>query len=343
MEWLKAFGNSGKEKKYNKLENYKNGKFQNIHATPSLTEDYSMFGVLFELFKKHKDKFPNKTIPFIKNDLFHLDKHKDCLIWFGHSSYFMQLKGKTILVDPVFSGFASPFSLMVKSFQGSNNYQVEDLPYIDFLFITHEHWDHLDYQSIEKLKTKTGKVICGLGVGHHFEFWGWDTSKIIERNWNESVDIGSDFTITFCPGRHFSGRGLKRNVSLWTSFILASSSYRFFLGGDSGYDSHFKEIGQRFGPFDLAILECGQYDKRWSYIHMQPEQTLQAAKDLQAKYLLPVHNSKFALANHAWHEPLEKISALAENDNFPILTPMIGEIVYFTNLGHYNNSWWKSV
>ncbi|PZP43581.1 MAG: MBL fold metallo-hydrolase [Pseudopedobacter saltans] len=346
MNLFKAFGKGfSKENdiRFQRLANYKDGQFQNEHFTPQLTEGHSMLGVMLEFFKRNKYRVPHSPIPSIKSDLLHLNPKENVLVWFGHSSYFLQLDGKTFLVDPVFSGSASPFKSMIKAFDGSNIFQVLDLPYIDFLFISHDHWDHLDFETVEKLKDKTGCVICPLGVASHLEYWGWNKEKIIEHNWNESESIGDGFKVSFCPGRHFSGRGLKRNISLWTSFVLKTPNFQLFLGGDSGYDAHFKEIGEKFESFDLAILECGQYDKRWSYIHMAPEETMQAAKDLHAKFLLPVHNSKFALANHAWFEPLDQISTIAENENFPIMTPMIGEVVDMMKLSSYNNKWWLNV
>ncbi|WP_447642709.1 MULTISPECIES: MBL fold metallo-hydrolase [Chitinophagaceae] len=325
------------------LSNYKEDQFLNQSHTPSLTEGTSMTGTMLEMLKKHDNRIPENPVPHIQTDLLHLHPDESILVWFGHSSYFMQLEGKTVLADPVFSGYASPFRSMVKSFSGADNYDVEQLPYIDFLFISHDHWDHLDFQTMEKLKTKTGKVICGLGVGQHFEYWGWDRRRILEKNWYESVVLENGFVVTLEPGRHFSGRGLKRNVSLWIAFVLQTSSRSLFLGGDSGYDVHFKNIGDKYGGFDLAILECGQYDKRWAYIHMQPEQTLQAAKDLHAKCLFPVHHSKFALANHAWNEPLDRITALATKEMFPIITPQIGEKIDLNHLSTSFPYWWRHV
>jgi L-ascorbate metabolism protein UlaG (beta-lactamase superfamily) len=199
------------------------------------------------------------------------------------------------------------------------------MPAIDFLIITHDHWDHLDYKTIKQLKQKTDKVICGLGVAEHFLSWGWEKDRLIERNWWEAVNLAPGFRITLTPARHFSGRGFKRNVSLWTSYVLQTPSMKIFIGGDSGYAPHFKTIGDQFGPFDLAILECGQYNKNWPYIHSTPEEVVQEAKDLKAAQFLPVHHSKFKLAQHPWYEPVERLKALA--GSFSIITPLIGEKV----------------
>ena len=166
-----------------KSPRYKDGKFQNAHFTPTLTEGYSMLGVLYrQLFEKAPNKTPSRPIPSVKTDLKHLNPSDAILVWFGHSSYFIQAEGKTFLIDPVFSGNASPIPNSLKAFKGSNNYQVSDLPAIDYLLISHDHYDHLDYNTIIELKDKVKNVICGLGVGSHFEYWGYDSSRIIEKD-----------------------------------------------------------------------------------------------------------------------------------------------------------------
>ena len=294
------------------------------------------------IFKISKRKKAVGSLPSKKTNLLTLDPAKDVLVWFGHSSYFMQIDGKTMLVDPVFSGHASPFSFMVKSFEGSDIYTSEDFPEIDYLFITHDHWDHLDSKTVLKLKPKVGKIITSLGTGAHLEHWGFAPDQIIEKDWNESAVLDSGFVITATPGRHFSGRGFKRNQAMWASFVLQTSSKKIFIGGDSGYDTHFVEIGIEHGPFDLALLECGQYNHSWKYIHMMPEETVQAAIDLKAKTFIPVHWGKFALALHAWDEPIERVTKEAHRLNIPIFHPMIGEEV---NLNEPNETteWWKGM
>ena len=256
---------------------------------------------------------------------------------------FHQLDGKRILVDPVFSGNASPIPGTVVSFKGTERYKVEDLPNIDYLIISHAHYDHVDYESLIKLKSKTKKVICGLGVGADFEEWGYTVNDILEKDWNETIDLGSGFFIHTTPARHFSGRGFSRNNTLWMSYVFQSPSMKIYIGGDSGYDTHYATIGKKFGPIDLAILEDGQYDKKWKYIHLMPEQGLQAAKDLNAKRLFPVHSSKFVLANHPWDEPLMKITELNKKVKIPLVTPIIGEFVYLKNDKQVFKQWWVGV
>lgn len=181
-----------------------------------------------------------------------------------------------------------------------------------------------------------------MGTGAHLEHWGFDLERIIELDWNEQADLGFGFMVTATPARHFSGRGFNRNQFLWNSFVLQTSSKNIFIGGDSGYDTHFVKIGKEHGPFDLALLECGQYNNAWRYIHMMPEQTVQAAIDLKAKILMPVHWGKFALSLHAWDEPIERVTKEAHRLNVKIIHPMIGEEV---NLNETSSTteWWKGI
>lgn len=331
-------------KRIEQSRNYKNDAFQNLENTPAISEDASYGGMLYNfLFSQSKQVLPKVALPSIKVDLLALDPDENILVWFGHSSYFMQVEGKTVLVDPVFSGFASPFSFSVKAFAGTDRYTPADMPEIDYLFISHDHWDHLDYETIIELKSKVKQVICGLGVGAHFEHWGFDKDKIYERDWYDSIVLVEGFIAHLVPMRHFSGRGFKRNPSLWTAFVLKTPQRQILIGGDSGYGKHFKEIGEKFGAFDLVILENGQYDMNWKYIHMMPDEVLQAAQDLNAKALFPVHSSKFPLANHAWYEPLQKITTLNEQSTTPfhLITPIIGDKINLDQLPNPFEKWWE--
>jgi L-ascorbate metabolism protein UlaG (beta-lactamase superfamily) len=323
--------------------NYKDGQFDNLSFTPTLKEGVTYYTVMKEFFfDKSKRSKPSSVIPSVKTNLHNLPPDKNVLVWFGHSSYFLQVDGKRILVDPVFSGSASPVSFTTRSFAGANVYSTEDMPAIDYLFISHDHWDHLDYETVIKLKPKVDKIITSLGVGAHLEHWNFDMSKVIEKDWNEEIQLDLGFIVYTKPGRHFSGRGLKRNQSIWSSFVLQTPTTKLFLGGDSGYDTHFKTIGEQYGPFDLAILECGQYNEYWHHIHLMPEEVVQAAQDLQAKNFIPVHWAKFSLSLHAWDEPITRVKAEAVKRNVPILHPMIGEAVDIKNPAP-STEWWLKV
>ncbi len=322
--------------------NYKNGEFQNISPTSMLSEDASYWSMTKEYFFK-KVKEPESNLPTKKTNLLKLDPSENILVWMGHSSYFMQLDGKTILVDPVLSGSASPLWFSIEAFAGSDIYNPDDLPTIDYLFITHDHWDHMDYKTLGQLQSKIKKVICPLGNGSHLEHWGFHKSVIFEEDWNKTLLFDNNFTVHITPARHFSGRGFKRNQTLWASFVLCTPSAKVFIGGDGGYDTHFAEIGNKYGPFDLAILENGQYDKSWKYIHMMPHEVLKATSDLKAKALLPVHSGKFTLGNHNWDEPLNKITQNQAKNSFRILTPQIGEQVNLNDSTQQFTQWWKEI
>jgi L-ascorbate metabolism protein UlaG (beta-lactamase superfamily) len=322
--------------------NFRDGKFQNIHYTPTLTEGYGLTSSLYEfLFKASKDSKPKTEIPSVNTDWRNIDIHEDILIWLGHSSYFIQIDGKRILVDPVLSNHASPIPWGGQPFKGTQICTAEELPAIDYVFISHDHYDHLDDATLKKILPKTSKIICGLGVGAHLESWGYPLGKIIEKDWNEKIDLGDGFIIYTTPARHFSGRSFSSNNTLWMSYVLQTPSVKLYLGGDSGYDTHFANIGSKYGPFDLVILENGQYDPAWKYIHMQPDEVWLAAEDLRAKALFHVHSSKFSLANHPWYEPLDKISNLSHKHTMPLVTPMIGEKVNLRDMDRTFCQWWK--
>lgn len=310
-----------------KSPNYRNGAFQNQHETKLMTSDRGRFEGIWEfIFRKIDGLRPEQPVKAIKTDLRKIDRNKEVLVWFGHSSYLIQTGGKRVLVDPVFC-MASPVSFVNKPFKGTDIYHPEDMPDIDYLIISHDHWDHLDYNTVKKLKDRIGTVICPLGVGEHFEYWGFDKERIVELDWNEDANLADGFKIYCLPARHFSGRGLSANQSLWASFLLEAPTQRIYIGGDGGYDTHYEEIGNRFADIDLAILENGQYNEEWSLIHLMPQYMAQTARDLKAKKILTVHHSKYALAKHRWDEPLKNAEDMKNKDSLNVLIPEIGEVV----------------
>lgn len=333
---------SGKHKEeLKKSLQYKINGFENFSPTPMKPDDVSYWKMTTEMLRKKKDTAPATALPFIKTNLHTLDAAEPVIIWFGHSSYLIRINEKNFLIDPVFSGNAAPLSFMIKAFAGSNEYKIADMPYIDYLILTHDHYDHLDYKTIIGLKGKIGNVYCSLGMSAHLNYWGINANSIIELDWWQTAALENEMQLTAAPARHFSGRGLKRGQTLWSSFVLTTSTHQLYLGGDSGYDTHFKEIGNRFGSFDIALLEAGQYNSMWPLIHMTPEETVQAAKDLNTKLLLPVHWAKFSLAMHPWDEPVKRVLAKASALNVAVRTPMIGEPTILGN--SYNNvNWWES-
>ena len=319
--------------------NYLKGVFQNLSDTPVMAPGVSYFKVLKEALTRPSDVRPQQELPSVKTNLKELHSEVPVVIWFGHSSYLIHCRGVNILVDPVLSGSASPFSFMVKAFAGSDIYKVEDLPQIDMVIITHNHYDHLDKDTIQYLSDRVPVFYTSLGVGKSLISCSVKVKNITEMDWWEGGRISDDIQLWATPARHFSGRGIKRGGSLWSSFVLHIFGYSIYLGGDSGYGDHFKAIGAQFGPFDLAILECGQYNTSWPFIHMMPEEAVQASLDLNAKVFMPVHWGKFTLANHVWNEPVKRASKASAASGVKITTPMIGEPVIVGQ--HYpDKTWW---
>lgn len=328
---------------FSKLDHYRDGQFRNRSFTPQLTGGASYGKVMRRFFfgKKPGNK-PPVPLPGIYTDLHQLPPEQDLLVWFGHSSYYLQLSGKRFLVDPVFSGHASPVAFTTRAFPGSDHYKAEDFPPIDYLLITHDHYDHLDYDTVRKLRPKVKQVVTGLGTGGHLQRWGYDTGCITELDWDASLTLENGIELFTTTARHFSGRQFRRNNTLWLSFVLVTPRLRLFLGGDSGYDTHFRAIGEKYGPFDLAILENGQYNEFWSHIHLFPEEGVRAAKELRARRLLPVHWGKFALSLHAWDEPIRRAVAAASDQGQPLIHPMIGEVVDL-HQPEPGKRWWEKV
>lgn len=327
--------------------NYRNGQFYNgpqyAPLTASPTRSTSTWALWYQfLFGKDPDSIPARALPSQKTDLHRLDPARDVLIWMGHSSYFLQLNGLRFLVDPVFSPGASPVPGTNRAFAGASVYQAADIPPVDYLLITHDHWDHLDYPSVKALGDKIRHIIAPTGVGSYFKKWGFDPARISEGNWFSRLSRpGVDIHIL--PTRHFSGRLLERNQTLWGSFALITPSRRIYLGGDSGYGRHFAAIRRYLGPVDVAILECGQYDSNWASIHMTPEQTAMAADDLAAGALLPGHNSKFKLAHHTWRDPLERITTASSAKPWRLLTPQMGQPVWLDDPSQTFSPWWRTL
>jgi L-ascorbate metabolism protein UlaG (beta-lactamase superfamily) len=319
---------------------YTNGAFQNPEPTEITLKDASMVKMMRAFLNKPQNTIPSIPPPTVHTNIRSLTAgDKPQFVWFGHSSYYILSREAAILVDPVFSGHASPVSFFANAFPGTNIYGAADFDHIDILVLTHDHYDHLDYETIRALAPRVDKFVTALGVGAHLEYWGIDPEKIIELDLWESAEPVSGVSFTAAPGRHFSGRLFRRNQTLWCSFVLQLGGHRLFLGGDSGYGAHFAEIGRRFGPFDLAFLESGQYGDNWPYIHMLPEQTVQAAREINTGVLLPVHWGKFCLSLHPWNEPIKRVVRAAAQARQPIVTPKIGEVLTLAE-GYPQNEWW---
>jgi L-ascorbate metabolism protein UlaG (beta-lactamase superfamily) len=324
--------------------NYKAGKFRNLVETEMDIPLRKMPGLLWSFTAGGKGRVPKDTLPTVELDRTAWEAIPDsafAVAWFGHSSVLIKMGGTTFLVDPVFGERASTFSFAgPKRFTYRHHIRVDELPPVDVVLLSHDHYDHLDHVTILKLKNK--RFIVPLGVGAHLEAWGVPASAITEMDWWERAQTGS-VALTLAPARHFSGRGLNNRFStLWGSWMLEAAGRKVYFGADSGYSPTFKEVGKRFGPIDLALLECGAYNALWSGIHMFPEQTAQAAADLGARVLMPVHWGKFSLAMHPWKEPVERLSAKAKELGMPLLTPRIGAVVVDADLSR-SEFWWQGL
>lgn len=303
---------------------YRNGQFHNLQPTQMMTGEKSRWQALWDFIASDRSKLrPAAPMPAVKTDLKRLPRTENLMVWFGHSSYLLQMDGRRILVDPVFHA-ASPVAFINQPFEGTDLYTPDDMPEIDYLVITHDHWDHLDYQTVKELKDKTRKVVCPLGVGEHFEYWGYPKARLIELDWEEQATPEPGFTIHCLPTRHFSGRGLHPNQTLWAAFLLEAPSLSVFVGGDGGYGTHFARIASQHPGIDWAILENGQYSQDWRYIHTMPDELERAARDLQARHLVTVHYSKYALSKHPWDEPLHN-EELLRNDSLDVAVMTIGK------------------
>lgn len=310
---------------------YRDGEFQNEEPTELMTGNQGYWTSLKDMLtgrKKSPRLYPKEgEVPVIKSDLRQLPQDSDLYVWFGHSSFLLQLSGKTVLVDPVFISFSPVSSIMGRIFPGTDIYKPDDMPdLIDYLVISHDHYDHLDHKTVVALKDRVGKVICPLGVGENFEHWGYRPDQIIELDWEE--DYADQQMVFHClPTRHFSGRSIKRNTTQRASWLIESPQRKVFYTGDGGYGARFSRIGQAFPDIDLAIMENGQYDTNWCNIHTMPYELGKEVSELNPARFVTVHHSKVALANHAWDEPRENEQKAAAASGIPLITCVIGEIV----------------
>ena len=330
---------------YAQSKNFKDGVFVNMGDVKMEMGFSGFIKGLRGYFGPQPNTVPKKGITVEKIDSLEIVKYKGPtrLIWFGHSAFLLQIKDKNILMDPMFGEVPAPHPLLGKNrFSKELPIEVKTLPKIDAVIFSHDHYDHLDYGSIQLLKDKVGIFYTPLGVGAHLQEWGIEQERIVELDWWDEV-IFQDLKLKCAPAQHFSGRGLRdRGKTLWSSWVIQSDEENIFFSGDSGYGPHFKEIGERFGPFDFAMMECGQYNELWKEIHMMPEETAQAGLDVKAKKIMPIHWAAFKLAMHSWTEPVERVSKKAAELGIPLMVPKIGEAIYFQTTETYEDNWWNN-
>jgi len=324
---------------------YENGGFVNRMPTSIDMSFNNMLSTMFEFVKDNKNRIPKTDIPVLKLDSLTIAKNDTLtkITWFGHSAFLVEIDSKKILLDPMFGEVPAPNPLLGgKRFSKKLPIDIDQLPLIDAVIISHDHYDHLDYGSIQKLKSKVLNFYVPLGVKAHLLSWGVQKDKIHEMGWWSEIK-SNGLLFAFAPSRHFSGRGLTdRYTTLWGSWIIKGSKDNIYYSGDGGYGEHFKEIGKRYGPFDFAMIECGQYNDNWKQIHLIPEESAQAAADVQAKLMLPMHWGAFSLSLHSWTDPIERVLVKAKELNIPITTPRIGESVILGNSIFPKKHWWTN-
>ncbi|RNC85148.1 MAG: MBL fold metallo-hydrolase [Winogradskyella sp.] len=338
-------GDVSKERQalYQKSKQFNGSKFvnkKNVPKDPSFSDILKISRKFF--FETVENGRPEKELAIQKIDSTNIAEYRNRrLIWFGHSAFLLQMDGKNILIDPMFGDVPAPHPwLGGKRFNKELPVEIEKLPKIDAIVISHDHYDHLDYESIKKLKDKVETYFVPLGVGVHLEAWDIDSTKINEMDWWEETTF-KKIQLACTPAQHFSGRKFNNGQStLWASWVIKSDNTSLFFSGDSGYGPHFKQIGEQYGPFDFAMMECGQYNKMWPDIHMFPEETAQAGVDVQAKTVMPIHWGAFKLAMHSWTDPIERVSKKAEELKIPLATPQVGEPILIDSLPKPNSVWW---
>lgn len=302
---------------------------------------------LLEWFKKDPTRQPQQELKpqtIMSEDFSSQVGEKPRLYWFGHSAFMLLVDGQKILIDPMFGQHSAPHPwLGTKRYSSELPLKVEEFPEIDIVLISHDHYDHLDYPSIKKLKDRVKKFLVPLGMGNHLKSWGVSASQIQEFNWEDSLQLSS-LKFTYTPARHFSGRGLSdRFETLWGSWVVQSSRSKIYFSGDSGYGSHFQAIGAKHGPFDLALMECGQYNPAWADVHMTPEESVQAALDLNAERYMPIHWAGFTLSFHSWTDPVERSLLAAKEAQIEFISPKIGELIDLRSSHLPKSRWWEEL
>lgn len=323
--------------------------FDGKHFSNPVPTDMMGSGAMPRILKEYLKPHPGR-IPAVPPGPFAVDQHalqqagsSDLHVtWLGHSTVLLAINGKRFLTDPVWYQRVSPFTIIGPKRFFEVPVSLNELPPIDFILLSHDHYDHLDKGAIRYLTTKNIPVITMLGVGKRLLQWGIKKELVTELDWWQEKELGDGFKITALPARHFSGRSLSdRFTTLWGSFAIAGPKHTVYFGADSGYYEGFKNIGEAFGSFDVALLEIGAYNQLWADIHMGPENAVQAFHDVKGKLLLPLHWGTFALAFHSWTEPVERLLAAAQKAAVPLLVPAPGE-TRTVAAGAYVNEWWKT-
>mgnify|MGYP000002896932 CR=1 FL=1 len=330
------------KKYYNIFPNYKDGDFQNLEQTQLITGDVSTW----TFFKNDTNRRPNKGIIPNKVDYAsfnNINTNLYKIAWLGHSGFIININGKIVLLDPMLGNYAAPIPIpSLKRYNEMLPIVPDSLSNIDIVVISHDHYDHLDHSTIKSIKDNVRIFVVPHGVGNHLRKWHVKEEKIIELNWDENYET-NNIQITCLPARHFSGRGpLNRNSTLWSSWAIKSPTVKIYFSGDSGYGKHFKDIGNNHGPFDIALIDCGQYNKAWKNTHMFPSDAVLAAQELNTEYFMPIHWGGFSLSIHPWDEPAIESIKLADRMGIKYFTPEIGEVISNKTIDRSYNAWWEN-
>lgn len=341
MQFAPSFGgkpNAASLAKIQASPQYQNGSFVNQTETRISYSPSNLWGMTTD-YVKASNTAPKAPLVTAFDALKTQPNESLTVNWLGHSAVWLQLEGLHILLDPMLGPAASPVSFFGKRFPNSPGFEWDFIPEkIDAVIFSHDHYDHLDYPSIVRLRDRVVHFYVPLGLGAHLLRWGVKENQITEMDWWQEAQV-NHIRLVAAPARHFSGRGIgDANQTLWASWVISGHDHQLYFSGDSGYGPHFREIAARFGPFDLALMECGQYNERWEAVHMLPHQTVQATLDVQAHAMMPIHWGAFTLAPHAWTEPVEQLLQLAPA-TFHLVTPRIGEPFGLSQLPQ--SSWWR--
>lgn len=344
---IRSFGRLPRGERLERIKkspNWKDGEFRN--SVPFNPDDPGLIAMSFDLLTSGGGTRPSCDMPTVRTDLGGIDRSTDCAVWFGHASMLLQAGGVRYLIDPVLSN-PWPQRMLLRAFKGTLSYTPDDIPDVDVIIITHNHWDHLDYSSIRSIMDRTGLFVCPLGVGEHLEYWGCPRDKINELDWGDSLTLGEGSIIHCLTSIHNSRRFIKKNRTLWMSALIESPSAsclkRIFISGDGGFGEHFARVPEHFGPIDLAIMENGQYAGHTGAEHTRPEELVKELEMLSPRMVLPYHNSKYALSEHPWSEPMDLLFENSKGKDYILLSPMMGELVDFSGTSLPSIPWWRDM
>ena len=329
-------------KEYSKrAENFDGNIFSNEHEFHVMIspEDGVVDGVISNKKTTPEEEIPTKTPDInLKADI-----DEVTVTWFGHSTLLLQMHGMNILIDPIFSEYSSPVSFIGNKRFSEPPIDIADLPEIDIVIISHDHFDHLDYSSIKELDGKVKQYIVPLGVENDLEHWNVSESKISNMAWWEEIEVNG-LTIGCTPARHYSGRSIDdRYATLWASWVFKDENHLIYECGDSGYDTHYQEIHDKYGDFDFALMDCAQYSIRWPDVHQTPEEAFLGIQELGAKTAMPIHWGAFRLSSHPWDDSATRLVKAAENSDVVIATPMLGETMNLDDVHECQIRWYEDI